>query len=369
MDAMRVGYDIRVLAMSPRPTGIGRYAASLIEHVSNLAEVVLFSDRTWRPPAELERLPLRVLPHLALWQQGSLPLALWYNKIDVFHGLAYTLPLQAPCKTVVTIHDMGFAHSPDTVAPDVLRYLLRMSPAAMRKANQIIVPSEMVWRDLGKAYPEYEAKAEVVRHGVSANFLAAGVANDQEVLRREIGEDRPYVLAVGTHEPRKNLRRLVEAFSVVVRAKQLPHRLVLLGATSTLTQDILSGLGGDMHGRIKILGYLPDETLVRYYQGASALAYPSVFEGFGFPILEAMATGCPVVTSANLAEVGGDAAVYVDPADASSIGRGIYSVLADESLRKILQHRGLEQARSSTWEQAARKTFAVYESALAAQEK
>jgi len=363
---MRIGYDVRMLAGSDRPSGIGRYALSLISAMRQFGIVELFSDRPWSVPPELSDLRLNVLPPTPSWQQSRLPFALRTRHIDVFHGLSFTIPIWAPCKTVVTIHDLGYVRATSTVAPDVRRYLSHLAPQAIAKSSAIIVPSEAVREDLSRAYPRHARKARVVPHGVDNMFLQHDHTESQEEIRQTLGEDRPYILAVGTHEPRKNLARLVEAFREL--ADVLPHRLIVVGAANNETHIIRDKVEPDLGSRVRLLGYLPNHELVRYYKGADAFVYPSLFEGFGLPLLEAMASGCPIATSERpcMPEVAGEAAVYFNPLNRSDMRDQIHRLLTHPELREDLRQKGFLRVQGYTWEATASRTYHAYEEALRA---
>ena len=352
---------MRFIAQSRQVTGIGRYAIDLLAAMTKLVDVELFSDSEWRLPDAIRGAKLNVLPPRRLWQQTSLPLGLWEKKVDLFHGLAYGVPLLAPCPQVVTVHDLGFRYARDTQAPDVRRYLSKMAPIAMARASRIIVPSDAVRQDIGKYYAGYRPKARVTPLGVGSAFLLAGLEGQE--TERQSAEKTPYILTVGTHEPRKNLRRVVESFLQLVRDEDIPHRLVMVGGETQATDEIRRLVGNDYSNRVLMVGYVPEKRLIQYYQGADCLVYPSLFEGFGIPLLEAMATGCPIVTSntSSMPEVAGDAALYVDPTDASSIRTAMSRLLHDRELRRGLRQRGISRVQQFTWSAVAQQTLAVYE--------
>lgn len=358
---MRIGYDVRFVASSRQVTGIGRYAVDLLAEMTKLVDVELFSDRDWLLPEALRGAKLNVLSSCRLWQQTALPLGLWKRKVDLFHGLAYGVPFWAPCPQVVTVHDLGFRHARETQALDVRRYLSKMVPIAMARASQIIVPSEAVRYDIGKYYGTYRSKVRVTPLGVGTAFLLAGLEG-QETERGSV-ENTPYILTVGTHEPRKNLRRVVESFLQLVRDENIPHKLVMVGGETQATNELRKLVADECSDRVLMVGYVPEERLIRYYQGADFLVYPSLFEGFGIPLLEAMATGCPIVTSnvSSMPEVAGDAALYVDPTDSNSIRAAMSRLLHDRELRKVLRQRGLSRVQHYKWSAVAQQTLTVYE--------
>jgi glycosyltransferase involved in cell wall biosynthesis len=207
------------------------------------------------------------------------------------------------------------------------------------------------------------AKVSVVHHGVRP---VACLADSERRDRRErLGITQPYVLFVGTVQPRKNLQRLIRAFAHVVAAG-LPHRLVIVGRMGWLTEPIRAEVVAlDLTDRIHFAGYVPDDDLPALYCGADAFAFPSLYEGFGMPVLEALACGVPVVASdtTSLPEIVGDAGVLIDPLDEAAIGDALVRVLADASLRARLAVAGPERAAHFSWERCARETLAVLEGA------
>ncbi len=364
MSRLRVGYDVRILAASDRSSGVGKYALELMRAMIPRAEVEMFSDRPWNRPPGLEGARLHILPQAAYWQQTVLPMALAKRRIQIFHSLAYTLPYWLPTARVVTIHDLGFATSPDTVDPQVLRYLKRMVPLAVRRAHRIIVDSRAVQSEILRVYPFAAGKVNVVHLGVGDDYLRTEGISTVKMEGSSRGKS-PYLLAVGTQEPRKNLPRLIEAFAILLREHvDLPHHLLLIGSPGPDTvriQALAEGFG--VLDRVKFLGYVPQELLPMYYRDADVFVYPSLFEGFGMPILEAMTAGCPVVTSdrPSMPEIAGKAAVYADPTDARSIAEGIVRALDDHDSLSVA---GRLHSAGFLWERTAQETLSTYWEAL-----
>jgi glycosyltransferase involved in cell wall biosynthesis len=256
-----------------------------------------------------------------VWYPAVLP---WAD-VDVLHCPTYRGPLRSRAPLVVTVHDLAVFRHPETFNRWTRTVSPLFVPRVLRAARRVIAVSEFTRRELVELLRVPEEKIRVVPNGVEDEFGADGEVADGD-----------YVLAVGTLEPRKNLARLVEA---------------------ARRADV------ELNG-VRWLGEVPDGELARLYRGALCLAYPSLYEGFGIPVLEAMACGTPVVTSAGGAteEVAGGAAVLVDPLDPSSIAGGIAEAVAR---REELRREGLERARRFTWADAARATRAVYEEAAA----
>jgi glycosyltransferase involved in cell wall biosynthesis len=267
-----------------------------------------------------------------VWYLGALPLAA--RGADVLHCPTYRAPIRCSTPVVVTVHDLAVFRYPETFRRWTRTYSRRIVPLVVHAARRLIAVSEFTKRELVELLGVPEERIAVVANAVDAVFVPEGPRADGD-----------YVLAVGTLEPRKNLGRLAQA------AERLGVELRVVGAR---------GWGDvELPGSVRRLGEVPDEELAALYRGARCLAYPSLYEGFGIPVLEAMACGCPVVTSAGGAceEVAGGAAVLVDPLEVESIAAGIERARDGQA--------GIERAREFTWESAAAATAAVYREAAA----
>jgi glycosyltransferase involved in cell wall biosynthesis len=272
---------------------------------------------------------------------------------------AHVIPLRHP-PSVVTIHDLGYLHHPEA-HPQRDRWMLDWTTRwSTRVARRVIAISEATRCDLVQCYGVAQDKIDVIPHGVDSRFFAV----DDDAIRRvrqSLALPERFVLAVGTVQPRKNLGRLAVAMRYLA-ASGLPHSLVVAGKrgwlASTVERDITQAGMGD---RIIFLGYVPAPYLPALYAAADALAFPSLYEGFGLPVLEAMAAGTPVVAANRSAipEVAGDAALLVDPFSPEEIARGLMRVLTEPALRAGLVARGRERAASFSWEKSALATLDV----------
>lgn len=303
----------------------------------------------------------------ALWEQSVVPLQVARLRPDVYHSPNYILPLALNRPSVVTIHDLAYLDRSIHRLRSHL-YISRLGALAVRKATRVICVSAYTRDQLLRIYPAAEAKVRVVGEGIDERFHPAG-PDEVEAVRRRHGLERPYLLFVGTVEPRKNLARLIQAFGHAVRRSGLPHELVLAGGRGWKDAAIYDAWGASaVKDRIRFLGYVADGDLPPLYSGAEVLCYPSLEEGFGLPPLEAMACGTPVLTSdrSALPEVTGEAALLVDPLDEEAIACGLERLGTSGGLRSDLARRGLERAARFRWDRVATETLAVYTEAAGA---
>jgi glycosyltransferase involved in cell wall biosynthesis len=325
---VNVGFDTSPLAQTR--AGTARYITNLLRQLE--VDVRRFAFGGAGRAATVVR--------ETLWYPVLLPRVAARARVDVLHCPTYRAPLRSTVPLVVTVHDVAAFRHPETFNRWTRTVVPLLVPRVLAAARLVIAVSEFTRRELVELLRVPEAKIRVVPNAVDTPFAADGAAADGD-----------YVLAVGTLEPRKNLVRVVEA------ARRAQVELRVVGARGW----------GDVavHGNgVCWLGEVSDDELARLYRGARAVAYPSLYEGFGIPILEAMACGAPVVTSAGGAteEVAGGAAVLVDPRDSTAIAAGL-----DEAAqrRDELRQRGLERARAFSWAAVARATEAVYREASA----
>lgn len=359
IDASRVGTGHR--------TGTEQYSAQLLEALGELDtqnRYSLYVNSRQRPALSLPaNFRARLIPFPRLWTHARLSLEMLGRAPDLLFVPAHVAPLAHP-RTIVTIHDLGYRAFPGAHPWRSRQYLDWSTRWSAAVARRIIVPSAATARDLHAAYGTPHKKITVVPHGYHPRFRPLSAEMVAQGLSR-LGLNQPYILFVGTLQPRKNLARTLAAFEQIC-ARGLPHRLILVGQRGWLADPLFAAIArpdSPAYGRIDITGYLPDDDLPLVFNGASALAFPSLYEGFGLPALEALACGTPVLTSntTSLPEVVGDAALTVDPLDTDAIADALLRIVSDSVLRDELRTRGLAQAQKFSWRRAAEQTLSVLE--------
>ncbi len=305
-----------------------------------------------------------VLVSKRFWTHRALNREQRRNPADALFVPAHVLPRNHPPAAVVTIHDLGYRHEPDahTIRRRVMLDLTTRWNAW--RANRIIVPSAATRDDLQREYGVAPERVDIVPHGVDTTRFHQLPPDTIQASLSRLGVKQPYLLFVSTIQPRKNLTRLIEAFESLGRSD---IQLVIAGGAGWKSGPIVERIRTSSRGSaIHWLGYVADEHLPALYNGASAFAFPSLYEGFGMGVLEAMACGCPVVTSntSSLPEVAGDAALLVDPHSVTSIQLGLERAL-DLGTAKVLAKRGEKHVAQFTWDRAAWLTLASIRRAYA----
>ncbi len=386
---MNIGVDYTAAAW--QGAGIGRYTRELMRAViaqGQQHQFTLFYAAGGIEPgspylAELQQLcaehprvrarPIALSPRrlTQLWQRARvpLPIELFTGRIDLLHAPDFVLP-PTRARTLVTIHDLSFLLYPQLAAQGMVRYLSSAVPRSLRHAHAVIADSEATRQDLARLLAIDPGRVDVIYPGVSGRFRPLPAA-ETEPVRARLGLPERFLLFVSTLEPRKNLVRLIEAFSrIAVHETQPALSLVVAGRRGWLYEDIFATIDRLQLGqRVRVLDFVDDNDLPALYNLAWAFAYPSVYEGFGLPALEALACGTPVLTADNssLPEVVGDAAVLVPAEDVGAIAAGLARIVADEQLRVRLRAAGPRQAQRFSWEHAARQVLACYDRALQTQ--
>ncbi len=312
------------------------------------------------------RLPLENPPARIAWEQSILPVHLRQMRADVVHGLVNVLPLAATCPGVVTVHDLAFVRTPETLPPFKRAYLTALCRASTARAAQVIAVSRQTAEDLQRYFGTPAHRITVIHNGVSARF-GAHSSETLRTFRRQSGAPDRFLLYLGTLEPRKNLDLLLRAFARWRSTAEPADRnvkLVLAGAKGWYYDHIFHaveklGLTSD----VLFPGFVSVDLLPSWYAAAEAFVYPSLFEGFGLPVLEAMASGTPVICSQapGVSEVAGDAAVTFAPHDEDALVAALHLVIGQPVLRHALAQRGLARAAHFSWRRSAEETLAVYQ--------
>ncbi len=358
---MKVGINTALRADGGdfRQTGVSRYVTELVRALHATAEP---DDRI----VELGRRlgPLRSRPGARIaWEQTLLAADIARHRLDVVHGPVNALPVAMRTPGVVTIHDLAFLRYPQSVPKGRRAWLVGAIRHSARMADRIITVSQHTADDLVAWLGIDPGKVTAIPLAASPGVRRLTGA-ELRVFRLKFELDRPQILAVGTLEPRKNLAMLLRAFAAI--RDEVPHRLVLVGPEGWLNDELHDTARElELGDRLLMTGFADDETLGGWYSSADLVAYPSRYEGFGLPLLEAMACGAPVLASDNsaLPEVGGDAAVYVDPGDAGAWAAAMLDLLNDPERRSRLSDAGLARAAEFSWEATAEATWAVYREA------
>ncbi len=365
--ALRIGIEAHVVGK--RPSGNGRVVANLIRallKVSNHTVVAYFTDpdvaASWRAEG-LARLTVRVVRPSTPAVRIPVALPLWAarDRVDVF--LAHdNCPPVAPCPVVTLVHDVAFARYPQYFTLLERLWMPRTIPASMRRSGAVVTVSEFTRSEIIDLYGISPEKIVVAHNGVGPEFA--------EPSGREPPVPPPFFVAVGNLQPRKNLSTLVRAFRRVLdRHPDLPERLVIVGQPAYGASDLLREVADLQRlSRLEIAGYLPDDQMVALLQGCTAFAYPSVYEGFGLPPLEAMAAGAPALVAdiPVMREVVADAAMRLPATDPAAWEAALWRVASDEGWRTRLAQAGRARAARFTWEASAERVAAVLERAAAA---
>ncbi len=371
------GYEANV----SKRVGIGRYAYEILKHLfaelrtqnSNPSKREEVSVRVYIPnppqadmPEETEWWQYRVFKPRSLWTFIGLPLALWLDRpqADVVFSPTHYVPRFVATARVMSIMDLSYLEFPQMFRAKDLHQLVHWTAYSVRHAAKILTISEFSKDAIIKAYGVEPTRIAVTYPGITMN---SELRTQNSSVLEKYHINRRYILSVGTLQPRKNYNRLIEAFSRLVKQEKgfEDVELVIVGKKGWLYEEIFKAPRQfGVQDRVKFLEFVPDADLAELYRNARCFALPSLYEGFGLPVLEAMVNKCPVVVSnvSSLPEIAGKAGLYVDPNDVSSIKDGLAKVLGEtEEERRRRIEEGLQQSRKFSWEKAARETLAVLE--------
>jgi len=380
---IHIGLNAHLLSLTEtyRGAGINWYIHNLLTHLPRVDRdnryTAFIGDGRFTGPGlalKLSRLPTSRPPIRIFWEQVVQPFALRKEKVDLLHALAFVTPLLSPCPSVVTVYDLSFLLYPESFKRLKRLYLGLFTRLSARKARRIIAISESTKRDVVRLLGVPSEKVDAVYCGKDAAFRPL-VRDQVATFRAKHGLPERFVLFVGTIEPRKNVTRLIEAFANL-HTCTLAHlqtcrlanlKLVIGGAKGWFYEDVFARVEElGLEGEVVFPGYIPVSELPLWYNAAELFVYPSLYEGFGLPLLEAMACGTPVVTAntSSLPEVVGEAGLTVDPLDVDGLAEAMRRVLGDEALRQEMRERGLQRAEGFSWMKAAQETVQVYRRAM-----
>jgi len=377
---MRIALNAQLLSFSSsyRQAGISRLIHATIQGlqaVDQQNEYTVFagdrrvpdgylSNPRWR--MSVSRLPATNRAMRILWEQTVLPWSVSQSQADLLHALAFVGPLACPRPMVVTVYDLSFLLFPDAFNRLNRWYLSTMAPLSARRARRVIAISESTKRDLVRLAHVPAERVAVVYPGLEPDMRRVDDPAALAAFRRRHGLPEHFVLFVGTLEPRKNVTALVQAYSVLQRRGVRSHALVLAGSKGWRYESVFAAIEeSGVKQDIILPGYVTHDDLPLWYSAADAFVYPSLYEGFGLPVLEAMACGAPVITSnaSSLPEVAGDAGLLVAPDDVDGLASAIERVIRSADLGAEMRAQGAARAATFTWERMARATLEVYEKA------
>jgi glycosyltransferase involved in cell wall biosynthesis len=374
---MRVGIDGYPLA-EPR-TGVGHYTLELARALALISPSDQFELVSPAPfeSAALDEIERAQLPNLRTvnprassirghWWAIGLPLYARRASFDLFHGTNFDLPLWKRRRSVVTIHDLSALLHPEKHRSRLVRRARLRLPLVVRIADLIITPTESVKRDVCEHLGVRADKVTAIPSAARSSFQPMPIAQTVPI-RRRLGIEDDFLLFVGTLEPRKNLLTLLKAFEQIISHSAWRPQLVIAGGEGWLMDELFAFMKqATFSDRLRLTGYLPDEDLRALYSSCKVFIYPSVYEGFGLPPLEALACGAPVIAGRipSLQETLGSAARLVEPLDVDALARSILELLQDGNQRALLKSAGPQHAGKFSWEQTARLTLDVYHQLL-----
>ena len=372
---MRIAIDLSPVVH--HKAGLGRYARMLTEHLvtQDKSNVYLafahgkFAGELFSPA--LRALPRTTVPldarpwRMLVWLAHLLhvPMDRVMPRADVFHATEHLLPPLKNARTVFTLHDLIFQFFPEYHLPLNRWFLQNAMPYFLRRADAIVAVSEWTKRDAMRLYNLPSEKITVIYEAADPALRPESDPKRIAEVRARYANNQPFLFLVSVIEPRKNIRALVDALRVL-RERGFPHRLLVAGRKGWLYQDTFDHVRQiGMASQVDFLDHVPDADLPALFAACDAFVFPSLYEGFGLPPLEAMACGAPVVCSnvSSLPEVVGDAALLVSPRDIGGIANAVECVITDRALCDELRERGLARAAQFSWERAAHETLAVYE--------
>jgi glycosyltransferase involved in cell wall biosynthesis len=367
----RFGYDSKTGL--PRRVGSGEYCFELLLSLNKIDKInnyiiYLPQSPTSDLPKEGSRWHYKIVGPRKMWTLIGLSLEflLKRSKPDIFFSPTHYLPIFSPRKSAISILDISYIRYPMLFKKSDLTQLTKWTRYSVGKASMVFTISKSSKDDIIKEYGIPGYKIAVIYPGIRQGLMIKDKGLSMEDIAKKYEVKGEYILFVGTLQPRKNIVRLIEAFSRVSRSSLIPNTLslIIIGKKGWLFEEILEAPKKfNIESRVKFLDFVPDEDLPFFYKNAVCFVLPSLYEGFGLPILEAMKYGCPVVTSniSSLPEAGGDAALYVNPLDVEDIKKNLELIIGDLELRKKLIEKGYKQVKKFSWEKTAKETLKALE--------
>jgi glycosyltransferase involved in cell wall biosynthesis len=370
---VRIAIDARKL----RDFGIGTYVRNLLRHLARNDQTTEYVVLCREPDCQtiealgdnFRAVPERAAPY-SVREQLSVPLDLRRERVDLFHAPHYVLPPLTRCRSVVTIHDCIHLRFPQYL-PNRAAYAYARGSlwVATHRSSRVLTVSEASKRDILRYFRIPDGKIDVIYNAIDERFGQEPRPEDLARVRERYQLDGRFILYAGNIKPHKNLERLIEAFQSLRRDGQFEQvRLLIIGDQISKYATLRRAVHRHkLHQHVRFFGFVPDETLACLYRLASLFVFPSLYEGFGLPPLEAMASGTPVVTSnvSSLPEVVGDAALLIDPYEPESIADAMRRVLSDDALRDSLRARGFARAREFSWDRSIRRVREIYDEVMA----
>ncbi len=368
-------YTIAIDARKIRDFGIGTYIRNLVSGIGEIDRKNNYLLLTGPAGREaLEHLPenFRLVsqqaPVYSIREFLQVSWQLLRLRVDLYHATHYVLPLMVPCPVVVTIHDIIHLLYPEYLPNQLaFHYAERMIHRSLQRGNRIIAVSENTRSDLMHYFSIGGEKIEVIHNGIEECFRRPVAAAELTSWMERLGLERPYLLFVGNPKPHKNLDNVIKAYAAALRRHEFPHPLVCVGGRGNTEFKIRQraeqlGIGN----RVLLLGHVDQQALPAIYQGAALFLYPTLYEGFGLPVVEAMASGVPVITSdtSSLKEIAAGYADLVNPLDIDGMAQAIVQAVRDQDHRTTLAKLGRRRAEDFRWDKAARQTLEVYRAAL-----
>ncbi len=371
---MKIGIDIRPLSIFNTKAGLYQYTYHLVSgllaidsknHYSLLSSY--HHGRGFRGDRRIEnkfvhRFPGR-LSHLILEKWG-IPIELMMGKLDLFHGPCFFIPNHLSCSAIVTIHDMMTLRYPEFLeSKESIAYTNKIY-ISVKRADAIITVSNFTKKEIVELINVSEEKIRVIYNGIDPTFCPTKDREDIEKVKAKYGVQGPYLLFVGNIERKKNIEKLIHAYMELRNSSIYKYPLVVVGKKSMYFKTLWEAVQ-QHHAKEHTIftDVVDDDDLRLLYSGAELFVFPSLFEGFGLPVIEAMASGIPVIASnrTSIPEIAGEAAVLIDPLNVEEIARAMYDVLSNSSLRKHLIEKGIKRSKDFSWEKTARETLKLYQ--------